>query len=260
MDVGTQLHTTRRQRGITIEEIAASTKVSKQTLDHIDHNRFSQLPGGILTKGHLRAYAAAVGLNAEQIVRDYLAQCFDGAEEELPIAPRPPLEGEPRSVRILVFEVIAVAVVVAAWTSYRRPAESPAAARIEARALETGLQSALLERTALPDGPPMSQAESTVRIDIRPSGPCWVLATADGRVAVDGLLQSGDWAFATAAGELVLRVGNPETFVYWLNGARGRQLGEAGEPVTLRMTADDYEQFLADSASEPTPPSSTNTT
>jgi cytoskeletal protein RodZ len=48
--------------------------VPARILDDIDHNRFARLPGGILTKGHLRAYAAAVGLNSDQMVRRYMEE------------------------------------------------------------------------------------------------------------------------------------------------------------------------------------------
>lgn len=44
-----------------------------------------------------------------------------------------------------------------------------------------------------------------------------------------------------------MRVGDPAAFVYWLNGALGRPLGPPGEPVTVRITEDNYETFLADS-------------
>lgn len=72
MDVGTRLREARHRRGLTLDDITASTKVSRHTLDHIEHNRFSRLPGGILTRGYLRAYAAEVGLDPEPIVSDYL--------------------------------------------------------------------------------------------------------------------------------------------------------------------------------------------
>jgi cytoskeletal protein RodZ len=35
---------------MTLDDIAAATKVSKPTLDHIEHNRFDRLAGGILTE------------------------------------------------------------------------------------------------------------------------------------------------------------------------------------------------------------------
>lgn len=92
MDVGTQLRDARERRGLTLDAVISATNVSRSILEHIEQNRFDRLPGGILTKGHLRAYARAVGLAPERVVADYIAQCFGSAGEELPLQPPPPVE------------------------------------------------------------------------------------------------------------------------------------------------------------------------
>lgn len=84
-------------------------------------------------------------------------------------------------------------------------------------------------------------------LEIEASRACWVSATADDELVIYELLQDGTRAVAAAREELILRVGDPAAFVYWLNGALGRPLGPPGEPVTVRITEDNYETFLADS-------------
>ena len=68
---------------------------------------------------------------------------------------------------------------------------------------------------------------------------------ADGQVVLYQLLQGGQRVNVTAQAELVLRVGDPQMFVYTLNGEAGRSLGSAGEPVTVTITGDNYEGYLA---------------
>ncbi len=81
-------------------------------------------------------------------------------------------------------------------------------------------------------------------------------ATADDQVVLYRLLKSGDRVVATARERLVLRVGDPETFEYWLNGVPGRRLGPPGKPVTVQITEGNYETYRADSVPEgsPAPP------
>jgi len=43
----------------------------------------------------------------------------------------------------------------------------------------------------------------------------------------------------------VLRVGDPQGFDYTLNGVSGRALGQAGQPVTVEITGDNYRTFLS---------------
>ena len=74
MNVGTRLREARERLGITLQQVSDSTKLSTTVLQHIERNEFDRLPGGIFTKGHLRAYAAKVRVNPEEVVDQYLVQ------------------------------------------------------------------------------------------------------------------------------------------------------------------------------------------
>lgn len=90
MDIGTHLRECRERRGVTLHQIAASTKLSSTTLQLIERNAFDRLPGGIFTKGYLRAYAAEVGVDPKAVVEEYLAQCAAArVAEEPPTVSRP---------------------------------------------------------------------------------------------------------------------------------------------------------------------------
>jgi cytoskeletal protein RodZ len=53
----------RLSRRITLEQITAVTKISPRHLEALEQEQFRQLPGGILSKGIVRGYAAALGLD-----------------------------------------------------------------------------------------------------------------------------------------------------------------------------------------------------
>ncbi len=249
MDVGTQLREARVRRGLTLDAVRASTKVSKAVLEHIDQNRFDRLPGGILTKGHVRAYARVVGLDPQRVVDDYIRQCFAGHPEELPLQPPPPLEGEPPVPWVWIVEFAVLLVAFVLYSAYQRWSPSPGAPP----ALDARPWAGPAELISLHDG-----EQRDIRIVIGASGPCWVSATADGAVVIRQLLQRGEQVAAEARDTLVLRVGAPEAVVYWLNGMPGRTLGPAGQPVTVEITEDNVETFLtpADTAHPSRPPTS----
>ncbi len=247
MDIGTRLRAAREQRGLTLEGVSASTKMSRHTLALIDADQFERLPGGILTRGYLRAYAAAVGLDPERIVADYREQWFGEAAEALPIAAPPPVEGQRRSGRRAAVQALVLAAVVAVvWAEIRQTSGPPAAAPSATTAVprpedRAGTGSAVVAAAAAAPLP-----ASGIRIEIRPEGPCWVSVSADDRLVLNQLLQPGEQAVATARDALVLRVGEPAACLYWVNGAPGRQLGPAGTPVTVQITEDNLDTFLAD--------------
>jgi cytoskeletal protein RodZ len=60
---GEDLRTERLSRGVALEEIVAVTKISQRHLVALEQERFRLLPGGILSKGIVRGYAGALGLD-----------------------------------------------------------------------------------------------------------------------------------------------------------------------------------------------------
>jgi cytoskeletal protein RodZ len=60
---GEELRSQRLSRGIALEQITAVTKISQRHLLALEQGHFRQLPGGILSKGIVRGYAGAVGLD-----------------------------------------------------------------------------------------------------------------------------------------------------------------------------------------------------
>jgi cytoskeletal protein RodZ len=55
----------RLRRGIELEQITAVTKISSRHLQALEQEQFRQLPGGIISKGIVRGYATALGLDEQ---------------------------------------------------------------------------------------------------------------------------------------------------------------------------------------------------
>ena len=81
---GDKLRREREMRGISLEEISASTKIGTRSLRAIEAEDFEKLPGGIFNKGFVRAYSRFLGLDEEETVAD-----FDAAWNEYEAARRP---------------------------------------------------------------------------------------------------------------------------------------------------------------------------
>ena len=73
-DVGSELRRAREALGVTIREVADSTKISSSMLKGIEDNDLGSLPGGIFSRSFVRAYASEVKLNPEEMVRRFLSQ------------------------------------------------------------------------------------------------------------------------------------------------------------------------------------------
>jgi cytoskeletal protein RodZ len=72
---GEDLRMERLSRGIALEDITAVTKISQRHLIALEQERFRLLPGGILSKGIVRGYAGAVGLDEHDWTERFLKAC-----------------------------------------------------------------------------------------------------------------------------------------------------------------------------------------
>src|SRR5271169_699253 len=68
---GETLKREREMRGVTLEEMSESTKISTRLLRAIEQDQFSELPGGVFTRGFIRAYSKYLGLDEEHVLAEY---------------------------------------------------------------------------------------------------------------------------------------------------------------------------------------------
>jgi cytoskeleton protein RodZ len=64
----------REQRGVSLRQIAETTKLSVSALEAFERNDISRLPGGIFSRAFVRSYAAQIGVDPERAVREFLSE------------------------------------------------------------------------------------------------------------------------------------------------------------------------------------------
>src|ERR1035438_2561234 len=65
------LTTIRRNRGVSLEQIADSTKISIRSLEAIEQGDFRRLPGGIYNTSYIRQYAKAIDYDEATLLAFY---------------------------------------------------------------------------------------------------------------------------------------------------------------------------------------------
>jgi curved DNA-binding protein CbpA len=71
---GDDLRRLREEKGISLQDIAASSKIGVRYLEYIESDRHSHLPARVYLRGFLMEYAKALGLDPDRTVKAYLAQ------------------------------------------------------------------------------------------------------------------------------------------------------------------------------------------
>ena len=179
---------------------ATPLKISITALVAIEHNDFARLPGGVFRRAYVRAFAAEVGLNADELAREYRARF----ETESPAGPL--LRHEPAwkhrlrlSRRFPAGLVTIVGISICGSLILER-------GQVRDEASDGRLLSALKadppDNTAQTDdsgGEEVGFANAAVadirapslRLEIRTKGSCWISAVADGERVIYRLMQSG---------------------------------------------------------------------
>lgn len=68
------LATIRRNRGISLEQIAETTKINIRSLKAIEGGDFKKLPGGIYNTSYIRQYAKAIDFDEAELLAFYRVQ------------------------------------------------------------------------------------------------------------------------------------------------------------------------------------------
>ena len=264
---GDRLRREREMRGITLDEITESTKISRRHLEALEGEHFDQLPGGVFNKGFVRAYARFLGIDGDQAVADYSAASNEQPEPEdkfpLEIHEEPKRHLNPRrSYLPLVFAIAALVGVLVGYMFWAksRPhgAESgaastqqapPAAASAEAPVKDSApvAESAPPARettaAASPRQPTQAAPEKPVKpekvffVQVTAKEDAWVSIVADGKSVMERVLTAEKRKKIKAGKTLVLRTGNAGGIEVTFNGVSLGSLGNENEPRTLTFNA-----------------------
>lgn len=265
-DFGEKLRQARERRGISLRQIAASTKISAAALEALERNDVSKLPGGIFSRSFVRSYAAEVGLDPDETVREFLER-FQGEPVDTPApaaaVPQEEAEFERRRKRHAVVFVLAIAVmiVVTAIVGYvvlrNRPTTQTPAEAAQGTALPaapaadpTTTTQRAADTPALPAAsaatvPQGANADSgPIRIEIHPTSPCWISAVVDGEKVLARVVAPGERQTLNVKELAVLTVGDAGAFAFTINGRAGRPLGATGEVKTARISRETLNQYV----------------
>jgi len=270
---GDRLRREREMRGITLEEITESTKISRRHLEALEGEHFDQLPGGVFNKGFVRAYARFLGIDGDQAVADYSAASNEQPEPQdkfpLEIHKEPNRDLNPRrSYLPLAFAVAALVGVLVGYAFWvkSRPhtnesaarsmqqtppaaattpppihapvnATAPAPAATQApRASETTAASSLSQPVQSAPEKPV-KPEKVFVVQVKAKEDSWVSIVADGKSVMERVLSADKKKKIKAGKTLVLRTGNAGGIEVTFNGVSLGSLGNENEPRTLTFNA-----------------------
>ncbi|MFP4081681.1 MAG: helix-turn-helix domain-containing protein [Candidatus Aminicenantes bacterium] len=244
--VGQELKRERELRGISLKEIADSTKISLRLLKALEADQLDLLPGKFFTRGIIRAYSRYLGLDEEATLNMYHEQT---QAQEQTVVEQKKNEKEfslPKDVtKVLRYAVLIIILLLILFTVYHYLPKKE-----EPEALKPSLTPQLIEESPLPQPPPQEEElvpeEKGINLEITFVEETWIQVYADGELELDGLKYPGEKAEMEATEEFLIHLGNAGGLTYTLNNKEGKALGRSGEVVkNIKINSDNLPQYLA---------------
>jgi cytoskeletal protein RodZ len=113
--VGEMLRIRRAEYGLDLRDVSNALRIRLPYLIAIEEGRLDDLPGATYAIGFVRAYADHVGLDGQAVVERYKDETAALANAARLVFPSPLPEGKVPSGKILLFAVLALAVIYGGW-------------------------------------------------------------------------------------------------------------------------------------------------
>jgi cytoskeletal protein RodZ len=238
VSVGDALAQARSQAGLTIAQVSQRTRIRETIIRGIERGDFSGCGGDFYARGHIRSIARVVGLDPEDLIREYDAT--HGAPHEMTAAdvfmPTAPIRlRERRSPNWSVLMVLVLALVLG-YGVYRLVTHGSPARPVASS--HNGTHHPTAQPTKTPTHPAGPTGANSHRLVIRLTATeaCWVgFSTPSGQQLFQTTVLSGHtqtWRFRHP---VTMQLGNPGGIVLTVNGEDYGHPGSVGQPVTLSL-------------------------
>jgi transcriptional regulator with XRE-family HTH domain len=248
--LGQELRRERELRGISLREIADSTRISLRFLQAVEEDRLDRLPGAFFVRAILRSYARAIGIDEHQALNKYQeAQANAEQSQDRKNISKVALPPRRRVFSQKGWLLIAAAIALIALGLVLHSVFSGSPRKEQSTLLETSLPAGAPVRIAGSPAPEESAAGKKVKgllLKIDFIEETWLQILVDGQSVWDGIKNAGESIETPARREVLLSIGNAGGIVLTINGQKAKAFGPRGAVRTnISITPENYRDFLA---------------
>ena len=252
--VGERLKAAREEKKLSLEDIAAQTRIPQRHLESIEDADWEKLPAPTYTVGFAKSYASAVGLDrseiGDQLREEMGGQRFFSSQSEV-IEAADPARTMPKW---LVFSAIVAVVVLIIVMSVlnRRSLQQEPASNATAAAAPAPVTPAPAPQQAAPTPAAASAQGPVVLSAIQPA---WIQVTDQGKTLFEGMLQPGQtYSVPPTAAAPLLKAGKPEALKINVGSAVAPAVGPPGKVASkVSLKGPDLMRGPAQPAAPPAP-------
>ncbi|HEY8434098.1 MAG TPA: RodZ domain-containing protein [Sphingomicrobium sp.] len=224
--VGERLRAAREEKGLSLEDIAAQTRIPQRHLESIENAEWDNLPAPTYTIGFAKNYASAVGLDraeiGDQLREEMGGQRFASSQSEV-IEAADPARTMPKWLVIGAVVAVILLIVVMSWLNKRSLEQPSAPAQNEVAAAAPVVKPAQQQ-----PGPAAPAAQGPVVLTA--VAPAWIQVSDQGKTLFEGMLNPGQtYSVPPTAVAPLLKAGKPEALKINVGSAVAPPVGPPGK-------------------------------
>ncbi len=249
--LGQELKRERELRGISLREIADSTRINLRFLQAIEEDRLDALPGAFFIRAILRSYAKCIGIDEHQVLNKY--QEIYTFEEQLQYgesAKRPGSRSGPFvrpslrkhwKIAALALTIIGLGIILIYFFVLARP-DKPRVSIVTTQRIP---QVEAPKPSPPPDPLPVVEEITGLRLEMSFIEETWLHVYADGQSVWYGTKNKGESLEIRAEREVRLNIGNSGGLDLTINGRKAKPLGPSGSVrQDILITPENYPGLL----------------
>jgi cytoskeletal protein RodZ len=243
-ELGKQLRLKRQEQALSLENLAAKTRIQQRMLQALEEGELDELPEPIYIQGFIKQYAEALGLNGAELSRN-----FPIGDRRLRIKPvwqkLPTAQLRPVHLYLIYIFVIICAVNALSRMLSRSELQVSSSSQLQSQS-QPAVSSAAKREQILPNHLEAKAVGATLKVASQPKpvqvkatlkADSWIRVVADGTLLFEGLLPQGTRRTWVAQQQLKLRAGNAGGVLVTFNQEQAKELGNPGEVQEVTFVA-----------------------
>jgi cytoskeleton protein RodZ len=239
--LGIRLRELREAKGVSLDDIARSTRVGRRHLEALETDSWAELPAPVFVKGFIRAYCDFLDASPDEALGVYREATGESAKPERVqsiLRSGPSRRAGPLVISLVLFIALGASLFALRLGLKSSPPSAPAtsaSARSDTASVPSSASIPAATAPVIQTQPvPVSAADAkpaAQRLVIHAVEPTWIRVQVDDGQVSEELLPAGAGREWTAARRFVLTVGNAGGLEIDLNGKRMPALGARGAVI-----------------------------
>jgi cytoskeletal protein RodZ len=238
-ELGSRLREFRQNQAVSLDEIAAKTRIQARLLNAIEEAKLDILPEPVYIQGLIKRFADALGLNGDEFSKTFPTETgfvlIRPSWLHVPAGQLRPIHLYMLYIFLVFCSVNGLSYVVNQSALQAGKAQSSATPTAKAQS-KTQLAQELEPSNSL-KATNVSNVDKQVRVGVKLESSSWIRVTADGKTKFEGVLQEGDQRTWEANQELTVRAENAGSVLVAVNDQKAKKLGPPGAAQEVTFAA-----------------------